>query len=272
MASTQNRPSGLAFVYLFILDNRIGWQGSADRRRTQTSAQHLASHQARQVASYSPSRRCTASVLASVIRTNYMNLMEVIRRLARRRWQADAKEPRWSLTGRPIRMSCERGRARSSLTSSRLAGRRGIGTSRRPKGWPSRCGFVSGSQQRPVDTALASRLRRARCLAVGADHHRRGALGRRRAARPAVREYQLDRPGHHRRRNRRAKAAIAAGDRGRHGALVPGLLRARGRIRPGVHADNRGQGRRLRRNQRPENLDLLRTRGAVLLPARPDQH
>ena len=69
---------------------------------------------------------------------------------------------------------------------------------------------------------------------------------------------------------RRAAAQAPAADRARRGDLVPGLLRAGGRLRPRVAADrprDRDGDGWLR--QRPEDLDVLRHDGAVVLPARP---
>ena len=50
--------------------------------------------------------------------------------------------------------------------------------------------------------------------------------------------------------------------------LVPGLQRARRRLRPGVAADARDEGRRRLRRQRPEDLDLRRARRQLHDPAR----
>ena len=74
-------------------------------------------------------------------------------------------------------------------------------------------------------------------------------------------------PGAARIRQRRAEARISAQDRARRDPLVPGLFRAGRRLRPRQPADPlRGQGRPLA-DQRPEDLDLLRRPGRlVLLP------
>ena len=58
-------------------------------------------------------------------------------------------------------------------------------------------------------------------------------------------------------------------DRPRRGDLVPGLHRARGRLRPRVAADHRAARRRRLAGHRPEDLDVLRHHGAVVLPAGP---
>ena len=67
----------------------------------------------------------------------------------------------------------------------------------------------------------------------------------------------------------RAAAQAPAADRPRRGDLVPGLQRAGRRLRPRLAA-HRGPARRRRlAHLRPEDLDLLRDDGAVVLPARP---
>ena len=58
-------------------------------------------------------------------------------------------------------------------------------------------------------------------------------------------------------------------DRARRGDLVSGLLRTGGGFRPRVAAHGRAARRRRLAGQRPEDLDVLRHHGAVVLPARP---
>ena len=58
--------------------------------------------------------------------------------------------------------------------------------------------------------------------------------------------------------HRGTEAALPAENSDRRGNLVPGLLRARRRLRPGVAEDARGNRRRRVRRQRPESLDLRR--------------
>ena len=66
------------------------------------------------------------------------------------------------------------------------------------------------------------------------------------------------RPGGHRPRHRRAEVALPGADPDRRGDLVPGLFRARVRLRPRLAEDARGQGRRRMGGHRPEGLDHLR--------------
>ena len=58
--------------------------------------------------------------------------------------------------------------------------------------------------------------------------------------------------------DRRAEAALHPADHEGRRSLVPGLFRARLRLRPRVAADARGRGRRLLRRQRAEGVDLDR--------------
>ena len=99
---------------------------------------------------------------------------------------------------------------------------------------------------------LPERLRR---------HHRRGAGPRRR---PAPAEPRLPGRGHPRARQRRDPGPLPARHRERARAVVPGVQRARRRLRPGVAA-HPGRARRRRvRHPRPQGLDqLLRRRRLV---------
>ena len=65
------------------------------------------------------------------------------------------------------------------------------------------------------------------------------------------------------------KAAAPLGHRGGRRDLVPGLQRARGRLRPGLAAHPRRRGRRRLAHHRPEDLDLVRRHGAVVRARRP---
>ena len=82
---------------------------------------------------------------------------------------------------------------------------------------------------------------------------RRRAGRRRRAASPQPR---LPRAGHPRARQRRHPPALPARHRQRARPLVPGLQRARRRLRPGLAAHPRRARRRRLRHQRPQGLDL----------------
>ena len=106
-------------------------------------------------------------------------------------------------------------------------------------------------------------------VGVGADRGARGDVGPPRAARRAVHGRQLGRPDDHAPRHRRAAAQAPPAHRARRGDLVPGLQRARGRLRPRLAADHGAPRRRRLADHRPEDLDVLRHHGAVVLPARP---
>jgi acyl-CoA synthetase (AMP-forming)/AMP-acid ligase II len=100
-------------------------------------------------------------------------------------------------------------------------------------------------------------------------HHGRGGLVRGRAARAAIYERQLDRPGADALRHAGPAGPLSAADPRGRGHLVPGLLRALGRLGSGRAAHHGGPGRgRLQRHRR-QGLDLLRRARRHLLPARP---
>ena len=68
---------------------------------------------------------------------------------------------------------------------------------------------------------------------------------------------------------RGAEAGVPAADHAGHRALVPGLQRARLRLRPGVPQDERGARRERVGDQRPEGVDHPGAVRRLLLPARP---
>ena len=105
---------------------------------------------------------------------------------------------------------------------------------------------------------LAGRVRRARRLGLGPDRRARGDVGAPRAARRAVHGAQLGRPGDHGVRHRRAEGPLPPRHRRRAGDLVPGLQRARRRVRPRVAEHEGDRGRRRLADQRPEDLDVVR--------------
>ena len=83
-----------------------------------------------------------------------------------------------------------------------------------------------------------------------------------------------DRPDDHQVGHAGAAAALAAVHPQRRRALVPGLQRARGRLRPRQHAHDGDPRRRPLRRERPEDLDLLRAPrevGSVPPAHRPDR-
>ena len=121
----------------------------------------------------------------------------------------------------------------------------------------------------PAVHGVARGVRRPGRVAVGADGGPRGDVGPPRAPRRAVHGRQLGGPGDHAPRHRRAAAHAPAADRAGRGHLVPGLQRARRRLRPGVAADGGPARRRRLAHHRPEDLDLLRHDGPVVLPAGP---
>ena len=128
------------------------------------------------------------------------------------------------------------------------------------------CGALA--RARLAHPELAEGVRRRRRHAVAPRDPLRGDVARRRAARLAVHERELDRPDDHEVRQRGAEGVPPAEDLRGQRALVSGLLGARGRQRPRLAAHRRGAlGRRLRR-ERLEDLDLVRGRRRVLLPAR----
>ena len=117
---------------------------------------------------------------------------------------------------------------------------------------------------------VAERGRRARRLAVGVADLRGGVLPGRRAA-PGHPERHLP-AGPHRVRVRDARAAGArpAPHGGGRGPVVPGLVRARRRQRPGGHQGPGHPGRRRLAARRPEDVDHP---GRVLHPpVRPVPH
>ena len=76
-------------------------------------------------------------------------------------------------------------------------------------------------------------------------------------------------PDHPHERHRGAEEVLPAQDPRRLDALVPGLLRARLRLRPGLAEDHRGAGRRRVGHQRPEGLDHPGAVRRLLLRAGP---
>ena len=92
---------------------------------------------------------------------------------------------------------------------------------------------------------LARGVRRARRLGVGADRGARGDVGAPRTARRAVHGRQLGRADASCATAPRSSSAGTCRRSPRRGDLVPGLLRARGRLGPGVAAHQRARPRRL---------------------------
>ena len=121
-------------------------------------------------------------------------------------------------------------------------------------------------RRRPRRAALAGRVGRPGLDAAAAPHLARGdAAGRRpRAARV---QHLDDRPGHRRVRQRGAEGAVPGQDGEPRHLVVPGLLRARRRLRPRLAAHHRRPRRRRVRRQRPEDVDDARpVRRLDLLP------
>ena len=77
-------------------------------------------------------------------------------------------------------------------------------------------------------------------------------------------------PDAHAPRHARAEAQAPAADRARRGDLVSGFQRTRGGLRSGVAAHGGDPRRRRLADQRPEDLDVVRHDGAVVLPAGAD--
>ena len=117
---------------------------------------------------------------------------------------------------------------------------------------------------------LAHGVRRPRAAALPAGDLPRGVRPRQRARPRQPPRRGAARPDPDRVRHRRAEAALPAEDRRGRGALVPGLLRARRRLRPGqrVHQGETATGDALG-HRRPEGLDLARAPGRLVLRGRP---
>ena len=134
-------------------------------------------------------------------------------------------------------------RAELQALPRRRAARRGGGACSSTTS--GRCPRPGGSAALAGRTGLAhdgvaARVRRRAAPASWLQTDRaRGDVGPRGAARPAVHEPQLHRAAHHALRDDGAAAALPPADGTRRGDLVPGLLRARRRLRPGVAHDTR---------------------------------
>ena len=110
------------------------------------------------------------------------------------------------------------------------------------------------ARQGPGRAALAQAVGRRGLDAGAALHLHRGAAVQRRAAAAALQRVHV-RAGDHRLRHRGAEEALPAAHGRARRLVVPGLLRARRRLRPRRPQDHgRAPGRPLRR-QRPEDLD-----------------
>ena len=117
---------------------------------------------------------------------------------------------------------------------------------------------------------LAGRVRRPRRHAVrGADLPRGDRAGRRPLRGLQLRVDPARRPDHRRRGHARAAGAVPAADPAGRQRVVPGLLRARGRVRPGLAAHPGGPRRRPLRRHGPEDLDVARPGGRLLRAAGP---
>ena len=109
-------------------------------------------------------------------------------------------------------------------------------------------------RRRAGRAALAGRVRRPGLDAAAAPHLARGdAAGPR--ARAAGLQHQHDRPGAGPVRQPGAEGPLPGQDGQPRHLVVPGLLRARRRLRPGLAAHHRRPGRRRVGRQRSEDLD-----------------
>ena len=125
----------------------------------------------------------------------------------------------------------------------------------------------AGAQRRRAGrAALAGGVGRPGLDAAAAPHLARGdAAGQRAGA--ARLQHQHDRPGHRGLRQPGAEGALPAEDGEPRHLVVPGLLRARRRLRPRLAAHHRRPRRRRLGRQRPEDLDDARpARRLDLLP------
>ena len=126
---------------------------------------------------------------------------------------------------------------------------------------PARRGRLRGA---PLGPAV-----RARCRPADPAHDRRGASAGRRAAPGQPDRHRMGRANPPVRRHRGTEGPLALAAAQRRGVLVPALLRAGRRLRPGL-ADHPGRARRRPlRGQRAEGVDQLRPHRQVGHPARP---
>ena len=132
--------------------------------------------------------------------------------------------------------------------------------------WQASC--YDGRLRRP---RVAERVRRRRATARRADHRRPGARRRRRSRVHQRGRARRPRPVAAALRQRRAATPLRPVDPVGRGDLVPGLLRARGRVRPRVAAHARDRARRPLRAQRPEDVGLLGPVRALVRRAGPDR-
>ena len=170
-----------------------------------------------------------------------------------------------------------------------LRGRRGVpqggpGVARRrgrvvrPTAAPGRLGRPTRLRHRLAEAAprrrlrgseLAGGVRRARAARLPAARVPRGVRRRRRPLRRhQLRRQRPRRPHPHRRGHRGAAALPPAQDPLGRERLVPGLLRARRGLRPGLPAHQGGARRRRLRRHRPEDLEHPRPRRRLLRAAR----
>ena len=151
--------------------------------------------------------------------------------------------------------------------------RRAGAASRRGRPGPDRAteGMEPHARRRPVrGHRLASGVRRAGRVAHGAGRLRRGDAPRRGAGDGEHHRLVEHRAGDHGARHRGAEAGPAPPHAARRRHLVPGLLGARRRVRPGVAVDvGRGRRRRLR-DQRAEDLEHARRVRQPVRAARAD--
>ena len=166
---------------------------------------------------------------------------------------------------------------RSSRPSGRRCGpsspprcRRRSATTSRPTASSTkdavRPGPAGAQRRRAGRAALAGRVGRPGLDAAAAPHLARGdAAGQR--ARAAGLQHQHDRPGPRAVRQPGAEGALPGEDGEPRHLVVPGLLRARRRLRPRLAAHHRRPRRRRLGGQRPEDLDDARpVRRLDLLP------
>ena len=140
-----------------------------------------------------------------------------------------------------------------------------------------RCQLPAG-HRRMAAQAVRTRLGRARLAPIAgrlrmvtdaALHLRQRAIGHWRAGGAALRD-QDGRPGDPEVRQRGAEGTLPAAHPARPGLVVPGLFRARRRLRPGGAEDARRTRRRPLHRQRLEDLDHLRA--ACRLDVLPGAH
>ena len=169
---------------------------------------------------------------------------------------------RWTFVTRPPKPSSAAACAPGSPSNN--PGPAGVVDRRRVLGAPGRVAHRA-LRRGLLRAELAGAVRRPRPADRVRRDPRRGA---RRGRRAAAAEPRLPRAGHQHARQRRDQGPLPSRPDQRARPLVPGLQRARRRLRPRVAAHDRDTRRRRVRDRRPQDLDELLRRRRLVLPAR----